>query len=263
MLLAEVLPGGGVEVVAAAAGFADVADAGETEVHSGDGEAVGARHVEDAGAGGGCGFTIGIKDDACGGVGELHWRCVDDVAPDEHAAVAGAEQVAGVSWGVAGQRHGAQSGRDVGFAFELTHALAVGVDGAFRHVKEDFDVVGDLGANVGVGPEGVVGGVDYEFGVGKAGLTTGCSAANVVGVQVGHYQALHLVGAVAGGCEAAGDFADAGCHGAAASVDQADAVAVVDDVGVDCGLVGARLQEGGGLMRLGSRRLIALGRARR
>ena len=140
------------EVVAAAAGFADVADAGEAEVHSGDGEAVGARHVEDAGAGGGGGFTVGIEDDASGGVGELHWRGVDDVAPDEHAAVAGAEQITGVSWGVAGQRHGAQSGGDAGFAFELTYALAVGVNGAFRHVKEDFDVVRDLGADVGVGP---------------------------------------------------------------------------------------------------------------
>ena len=213
-------------------------------MHSGDGEAVGAHHVEDAGAGGSGGFTIDVEDDASGGVGELHWWGVDDVAPDEHAAVAGAEQVAGVPWGVAGQRHGAQSGGDVGFAFELAHALAVGVDAAFRHVKEDFDVVGDLGADVGVGPEGVVGGVDDEFGVGKAGLTTSGGAADVVGVQVGHYQALHLVGAITSSGEAGGDSANAGRHGATASVYEADAVAVVDDVGVERGLVGARLQEG-------------------
>ena len=106
----------------------------EIKVHSGDTELLAGNEFEHLFPLFCCGGWIRVVGDARVGVGELHARKMDDVAPDEKLVAAGVDEPCRVARSMAGCGEGADAGGDL-VGFHRTNAIAIGAQRDASEVK--------------------------------------------------------------------------------------------------------------------------------
>ncbi|MCY1519124.1 hypothetical protein D9M68_538630 [compost metagenome] len=224
-----------------------MAQPGERQVRAADPQLALGRIGQDALARDHRGMAVGIELDRHLRAAELDCMAVDDVAPQQQAVLARGEQVATVArrMPIGGQRAHA-SDRFGAIAAAAAAATAERAETVRRLVRRDRSACHReqplclLRRRGGIGfaePVVGVGLVDMDRRVGKGRLSVHGEAAGMVAVQVGQQHGIDLFGRIARRAQVVADAPKRGAEACRrAGIDQHQAAAGIDEVGVDRGL---------------------------